>query len=330
MVKLNYNLGEIKYIACANNFTIIVNKFHEFYYAGEINRVYNNYTFKKFNPVRNLTTIKFIRTFGSNCFIVTKENLIYCIGYNANGLLGLGSQLIGNVLNFTKIKDLNFLQGNEIKDLQTSLQHSIILDFNGNIYGCGNSNHFQMSDQLTSQQSQSDQFLHNFTKINFNTKIKKILCPECATILLDENNELFVVGANFFGRFGLGNLNEPKYFTKVVMDNINIDKIYLNYNNCFTLLQDFNNNFYFSGKNIFGIKNEFLKEEEQIVYFTKINLFNDELNIYPLLGYFSYFICSDYKIKKYGMYCEEEINYLGIKTLQTITQNKLTDITILF
>ncbi|KAL9648191.1 hypothetical protein ABK040_009195 [Willaertia magna] len=117
-------------------------------------------------------------------------------------LLGLGSQLIGNVLNFTKIKDLIFLQGNEIKDLQTSLQHSIFSDFNGNIYGCGNSNHFQMSDQ-SSQQSQSDQFLHNFTKINFNTRIKKILCPECATILLDENNELFVVGANFFGRFGL-------------------------------------------------------------------------------------------------------------------------------
>ncbi|HFL2524695.1 TPA: RCC1 domain-containing protein [Clostridioides difficile] len=150
---------------------------------------------------------------------------------------------------------------NNIKEFWMSKTHSLIINTDGELYGCGKNTYGQLLNPLTITS------LSEFTKLNFDN-IKQASCGNGFSYFVRNDGALFSCGLNTNGQLGLGHNNdvsEPQMITTIS----NVKKVMCDNN--FTLALLNNNELYAQGYNRFG--NFGLGEEKKdtiIPLFTKI------------------------------------------------------------
>ncbi|KAL9644659.1 hypothetical protein ABK040_005030 [Willaertia magna] len=313
-VKINFNkeIKEIKEIKYGYGVFIILTMDNELYGYAIDENYKNQLSLHEYDELNkfvklnlNIGQIKYLKCNFIIIFI-TENNSVFVFGNNFNGELGLGLKYTNKepITTLTKLENLNL----EIKDLQCGLEHAILLDKFGNIYGTGRNFEGQLG-----LNDNNDKY--EFTKINLPFKVKKIACSQYNTSILSENNELFVAESNSYGESGLNNNQNIKYFTKV---DCNIKEIYNSFGTY---------NLYLNSMNEFLMSGD-LNNNSNIVYkkFTKIDKIKvNKQYIYPLLLENKLFILqSDYKIND-----EDKDILLSLKCLQKLNNNQLIDLNII-
>jgi alpha-tubulin suppressor-like RCC1 family protein len=241
--KLEHNLGKINNIYCGSKHNIILNDNNELYvcgynYHGQLglgdNK--NRNTYKKLE--HNLGKIKNIFCGEYHNIILNENNEIYVCGYNEYGQLGLGDNKNRNT--YTKLEH-NF---GKIKNIYCGGFHNIILNENNELYVCGNNSYGQLG--LGDFQ---DRYIYTKLENNFG-KIKNIYCGAYHSIILNEEDELYVCGDNEYGQLGLGDYNNRNVYTKLEHNFGKIKNLYCGgYHNI--ILSD-NNEVYVCGYNYHG------------------------------------------------------------------------------
>jgi alpha-tubulin suppressor-like RCC1 family protein len=170
--------------------------------------------------------------------ILTENNELYVCGYNCFGELGLGDNKGRNV--YTKLEH----NLGKIKNIYCGRYYSIILNENNELYVCGSNRYGQLG--LGDFQ---DRYIYTKSYHNLG-QIKNIYCGGFHNIILNENNEIFVIGNNSYGQLGLGDYDNREVHTKLEHNLGKIKNIYCGgYHNI--ILND-NNEVFVCGGNSVG------------------------------------------------------------------------------
>jgi alpha-tubulin suppressor-like RCC1 family protein len=170
--------------------------------------------------------------------ILTENNELYVCGDNINGKLGLGDYQDRN--KYTKLEH-NF---GKIKNIYCGESHNIILNENNELYVCGSNFYYQLGLGDNKNRNAYTKLEHNFGKI------KNIYCGAKHNIILNENNEVYVCGHNYYGQLGLGDYDKRNVYTKLENNFGKIINIYCaGYHN---IILNENNELYVCGYNDFG------------------------------------------------------------------------------
>lgn len=175
-----------------------------------------------------------------NFFIFTFDGKVYGFGYNINGGLGLGDNIIHT--------GLNLISGTKnIVFSKTGYESNIFMDNSNNIYFTGR---FPKNQELTEYVN------HNtFEKVAEldGIVLKNAYMTYNSIYIVDSNNNLYVCGSNFYGELGLGHNNLVENFIKC--DSFNENVKYLSDYGVTSNTQyliDMDNNLWVSGKNTEG------------------------------------------------------------------------------
>jgi alpha-tubulin suppressor-like RCC1 family protein len=206
--KLEHNFGKIKYIYCGAYHNIILNENNELFVCGDNmrgqlglgdNKNRNTYTKIK----HNFGKIKNIYCGENHNIILNENNELYVCGFNHCGQLGLGDKKDRNV--YTKLEH-NF---GKIKNICCGDFHNIIFNENNELYVCG----YNYRGQL----GLGDYYIrYTYTNLEHNLgEIKNIYCCENYSIILNDDNEIYVCGDNIYGQLGLGDYKNRSVYTKL-------------------------------------------------------------------------------------------------------------------
>jgi alpha-tubulin suppressor-like RCC1 family protein len=181
----------------------------------------------------------------NNLFIILKNGRVFAKGENSFGQLGMGGN---NYIN--EFKEVLLPTKIIVTDIYSSKFHTGFVTKNGSVFMCGNNSNYQFGI-LSDQNISSTLFLYpNYLKLE--ESIKQIYGNTNYTVLISENNQLYVVGKNDYGKLGLAHFdnvlsptfveieNEPSYSIK----NIHCDEEFI-----VIVLE--NNKIMYSGKNPF-------------------------------------------------------------------------------
>ena len=145
----------------------------------------------------NDISIKQISTGGFHTLVVAENGLVYGVGRNDFGQLGLGHNKTCHT--FTKIpffKDNNI----SIKQISTGDFHTLVVAKNGLVYGAGYNGDGQLGFGHNNP-------CHTFTKIPFfknnNISVKQVFTGGFHTLVVAENGLVYGVGSNRDGQLGL-------------------------------------------------------------------------------------------------------------------------------
>ncbi|KAL9654357.1 hypothetical protein ABK040_010385 [Willaertia magna] len=214
-------LKNIKFAASGEDFIVLIDNENKLFGCGAflnhfaLNKYYKNCSnenngefstkFKEFKFKINENIKSLIC--GPDIIIIVTEN---------NKILFTGNSLVlnGNSKYTTKFK---FIENKlNIKDLKCGYYHSILLDYNGDIYGTGLNENGQLGLQDFTMK------LKTFQKLNVNFKVKKIMTTSHGTLLLNNYNEIY--GSGYISYNNRKNNMQPMIdFTKI---NLNIENIY--------------------------------------------------------------------------------------------------------
>jgi alpha-tubulin suppressor-like RCC1 family protein len=170
--------------------------------------------------------------------ILNEKNEIYVCGDNDYGQLGLGDN--NNRNTYVKLEH-NF---GIIKNIFCGGQYNIILNTDNELYVCGNNEYGQLGLGDNKQRNIYEKLEHNFGVI------KNIYCNSIFNILLNENNEIYVCGNNYYGQLGLGDTTNRDKYIKLKHNFGIIKNIYCGRNHSIILNE--NNELYVCGYNGYG------------------------------------------------------------------------------
>merc|ERR1712100_785100 len=225
---------------------------------------------------------------------LTEDGLLYSVGYNYYGELGLGN----NILSYNSpqlvesLKDVEFIEcgssftfcktlngtycwgfnltgqlGLENRDNQnTPILCSSLL--NEDVLSCGKNEYGQLGRET------DDEYCSYFKKIEVLPTIRRVECGYSNSFCIDIDNDLFVFGVNDNGQLGLGDTNNRNKPTKhPSLSNI----IDISTGGCHTFIMNSVNEIYAFGDNDrsqLGIKTEY---NDQL---TPIRVFEDNEDIW--------------------------------------------------
>jgi alpha-tubulin suppressor-like RCC1 family protein len=239
-VKFEHNFGNIKSVIVGAEHNIILNDNNELFVSGRndfgqlgLGDNKNRYTYVKLN--HNFGQIKNIYSRGYSNIILTMNNELFVCGYNHEGQLGFGDYQNRDV--YVKLEH-NF---GEIKNIYCNDDSYIILNDNNELYVCGQNINRQLGLGDIVKTNIYIKLEHNFGKI------KNIYCGGCFTIILNENNELYVCGDNYYGQLGLGHNDKKNTFVKLEHNFGKIKDIYCNDN--FNIILNEDNELFTCGYN---------------------------------------------------------------------------------
>ena len=212
--KSNINVGDIKQIACGQNYTVILKNDGSVWACGDnsdgqlgLGDAVNRNTFTKVNKNIN-NDVKQIACGGHQTFILKTDGSIWSCGFNANGQLGLGDTATRK--EFTKVTtNIN----NDVKQITCGYDHTFILKNDGSVWACGDNSDGQLG--LNNNATRN-----TFTKVttNINNDVKQVVCGGYHTFILKNNGSLWGCGYNNNGQLGLGDTSSRNRFTQVTND----------------------------------------------------------------------------------------------------------------
>ena len=141
---------------------------------------------------------------GGSSFCKTTDNLIYAVGYNTQGQLGIGNVTQQNswvqVTYFNAITDVIDIQtGNYYFDGTNSGEYmwTAVLTASGNIYTCGNNTYGQLGDGTVTQRS-------TFAQVSLTKPVKKMVRGSTCIYVIFTDNTYARWGENTYGQLGNG------------------------------------------------------------------------------------------------------------------------------
>ena len=146
--------------------------------------------------------------------ILKNDGTLWGCGYNAHGQLGLGDASNRNT--FTEITT----NANNIKSIYCGCYHTLILENDGTLWGCGRNDYGQLG--LGDKTNRT-----TFTQITTNAdNVKSVYCGCYYTIILKNDGTLWGCGYNGYGQLGLGDTNNRNTFTQITTNTDNIKEVY--------------------------------------------------------------------------------------------------------
>ena len=211
-------IGDIKQIACGENYAYILKNDGSVYSCGNNNRgqlglgdttrrtTFTQVTTNINNDVKQVTC-------GSNhIFIIKNDGSLWSCGYNYYGQLGLGDDTERTT--FTQVTtNIN----NDVNQVACGLYHTYIIKNDGSVWSCGNNNDGQLG--LNDNNTRT-----TFTQVttNINNDVKQISCGTYHAFILKNDGSVWSCGYNTYGQLGLNDNNTRTTFTQVTT-NINND-----------------------------------------------------------------------------------------------------------
>ena len=170
--------------------------------------------------------------------ILKNDGTLCGTGYNGNGQLGLGDKT--NRTTFTEITT----NTNDIKSIHCGYEHTLMLENDGTLWGCGLNDHGQLGlGDNTNRKT--------FTQATTNTNdIKQVYCGYYHTFILKNDGTLWGCGANGNGQLGLGDNTNRNTFTQVTTNADNIKEIYCGGD--YTFILENNGTLWSCGYNSYG------------------------------------------------------------------------------
>ncbi len=165
-------------------------------------------------------------------------------GYNLFGQLGLNDT--NNRLTLTSIPLPDSMAS--IASVGCGEFHTMVLDINGKVWGCGDNRFGQLglgdtNDRLT------------LTQVPFINPIISVVCRGNHTIVLDTDGNLWGCGNNKYGQLGLGDINRRLFLTQVPLPVSmtpipSVASVACGYN--YTIVLDTDGKLWGCGRNIFS------------------------------------------------------------------------------
>ena len=174
----------------------------------------------------NTNDIKEIYCGDYHTLILKNGSTLWSTGYNKYGQLGLGDTT--NRTTFTQITT----NINDIKQIYCGGYHTLILENDGTLWGCGLNNVGQLGLGDTTNRT-------TFTQVTTNAdNVKKIYCGGYHTLILKNDGTLWGCGWNEYGQLGLGDTNSRTTFTQITANTDDIKQIYCGGEHTFILKND--------------------------------------------------------------------------------------------
>ncbi len=194
--------GSIKQIALGWNHSMILMDNDDLYVFGdnEEGQLGLNDNLNQSRPILNdffteKGSIKHIILSGLHSMILMDNGDLYVFGYNVNGQLGLND----NVNRNRPIRNDFFTEKGSIKHIILSIYHSMILMDNGDLYVFGDNRDGQLG--LNDNVNRNRPVRNDFFKDK--GSVKEIFLGEHNSMVLMDNEDLYVFGCNRNGQLGL-------------------------------------------------------------------------------------------------------------------------------
>lgn len=184
----------VKDIACGLQSTYLLYNDGTLYVAG--NNLYGQLGLGTNGASANVNTfikvdvdnVKAVFSYNKSAFIIKNDNKCYSTGFNNQGQLGLGDKNNRDLFSLVSI--------NDVKTIACGSEHTVLMTYNNDIYGCGKEKCFGNALQSSL-----------FTKIE-EVNIKTIACGNGNTMLIDNKGILKVAGNNDIYQLGIANYSE--------------------------------------------------------------------------------------------------------------------------
>ena len=162
----------------------------------------------------NSDNIKSVYCGWGHTLILKNDGTLWSCGYNKYGQLGLGDT--NNRNTFTQITT----NADNIKSIYRGENHTLILENDGTLWGCGCNDYGQLGLGDGSNRT-------TFTQITANSdNIKSVYCGWNHTFMLKNDGTLWGCGDNSSGQLGLGDTTNRTTFTQITTNTDDIKQIY--------------------------------------------------------------------------------------------------------
>ncbi|HBG0435644.1 TPA: hypothetical protein KPE15_000317 [Clostridioides difficile] len=244
----------VKDIACGLQSTYLLYNDGTLYVAG--NNLYGQLGLGTNGASANVNTftkvdvdnVKAVFSYNKSAFIIKNDNKCYSTGFNNQGQLGLGDKNNRDLFSLVSI--------NDVKTIACGSEHTVLMTYNNDIYGCGKEKCFGNALQSSL-----------FTKIE-EVNIKTIACGHGNTMLIDNKGILKVAGNNDIYQLGIANYSENIDSSFIDLKNIVAKNIFIGLSH--SILIDSNNDSYCTGDNTYGQLGSFF-DDMHIVEFKKMD-----------------------------------------------------------
>ena len=184
----------------------------------------NRYTFTQ--ATTNTNNIKQVSCGYNQIIILKDDGTLWGCGQNNCGQLGLGDTT--DRYTFTQITT----NADDIKEIYCGANHTLILENDGTLWGCGQNTYGQLGLGDTTDR-------YTFTQITTNAdNIKSVCCGNEHTFILKNDGTLWGTGYNGDSRLGLGDTISRNTFTQITTNVDDIKKIYCGGYHTFILKND--------------------------------------------------------------------------------------------
>ena len=229
--KVTTNADNIKQVYCGYSHTFILKNDGTLWSTGwnsdgrlGLGDTSTRYTFTQVTT--NVDDIKEIYCGGGNTFILKNDGTLWGCGSNSYGQLGLEDET--NRTTFTQITT----NVDNIKSVYCGNYHTLILENDGTLWGCGNNQYGELGLGDTTNRN-------TFTQVTTNTDdIKEIYCGAGHTLILENDGTLWGCGYNVDGELGLGDTTNRTTFTQITTNTDNIKSVYCGSLHTFILKND--------------------------------------------------------------------------------------------
>jgi alpha-tubulin suppressor-like RCC1 family protein len=159
--------------------------------------------------------------------------------YTQLGLRDAGNRDVPTLLPWSSL--------NRAKSISCGGYHSMIIDLNGNVWAIGRNRHGQLG-----LGDVKDRNIPTLLPWSHEHKAKAISCGKIFTVLLDENNNVWVFGGNEYGQLGLGDIERINVPTVLIYKDQNMQAKSVVCGNDHTVIIDLNNYIWVCGNNTYN------------------------------------------------------------------------------
>ena len=200
------------------------------------NLIYDSGNYLKVEDKSNsiLKKIKEISSGFGHVMVLTEDNMLYGMGANDYGQLGLKRYVYG-------VPELTYIRNN-VSNVSCGESFTMIIDSSGTVSGTGDNSKGQLGLESTSSKVS---FTSNLTPVT----ASMISCGGSHTMILGTNNSLSGTGRNNYGQLGNGTTTDTSVFTEITTP---VQVKTISCGGTHTMMIGTNNYVYGTGRNSYG------------------------------------------------------------------------------
>ena len=139
-------------------------------------------------PVKIYDNVRYFSCGTQHCALITSDDKLYTAGNGSNGQLGTGTD--------SSTPGFNYVMDN-VKTVSCGAYNTLVVDNSGALWSCGSNTYGQLLNGTTGDNVLSPQKV-------IDSGVKSAATYKDDSIYITENGELYAVGDNLWGQFGLG------------------------------------------------------------------------------------------------------------------------------